>query len=138
MQLRSNPDFMHDDYEMLSRVWRSIEYLCLTPGLRKKYAREVGIGTVPQHQISPNFSSGAYLGEVELEKSAITLKYKHVRYGRGKDMVSEIGCLPLQSRDKTKIIPNQPYETTLYCYKHMVIFMFKSYCSAQFNRVNRY
>ena len=55
MQLRSNPDFMHDDFEMFSRVWRSIEYLCLTPGLRKKYAREVGIRTVPQHQISPNF-----------------------------------------------------------------------------------
>ena len=75
MQLRSNPDFMHGDFEMFSRVWRSIESLCLTSGLRKNYAREVGIRSVPQYQISPIFSSGAYLGEVELEKSTITLKY---------------------------------------------------------------
>ena len=44
----------------------------------------------------------------------------------------------LPSRDVTEIILNQPYATTLYCYNHMVIFMFKSYCSAQFNRVHRY
>ena len=75
MQLRSNPDFMHGDFEMISRVWRPIESLCLTSGLRKKYSREFGIGSVPQYQISPNFSSGAYFGEVEIEKSTITLKY---------------------------------------------------------------
>ena len=45
---------MHDDFEMFIRVRRSIEYLCLTFGLRKNYAREVGIRTVPQYQICLN------------------------------------------------------------------------------------
>ena len=76
MQVRSNPDFMHGDFEMFNRVWCSIESLYLTSGLRKNYAREVGIRSLPQYQISPNFfSSGAHLGEVEIEKSTITLKY---------------------------------------------------------------
>ena len=75
MQLRSNPDFVHGDFEMFSRVWRSIESLCLTSGLRKYFAREVSIRSVPQYQISPNFFSMAYLREVEIKKSTITLKY---------------------------------------------------------------
>ena len=71
MQLRSNPDFMHGDFETFSRVWRSIESLYLTSGLRKKYAREVGIWI----KLVRIFSSGAHLGEVEIGKSPITLKY---------------------------------------------------------------
>ena len=42
-------DFMHGDFEMFSRVWRSIESLFLTSGLRKNYAKEVGIRSVPQY-----------------------------------------------------------------------------------------
>ena len=53
-------------------------------------------------------------------------------------IIEEFGCLPIPSQDMTEIILNQPYATTLYCYKHMVIFMFKSYCSAQLNRVHSY
>ena len=76
MQLRSNPDFMHGDFEIFSRVCRSIEPLCLTSGLRKNYAREVSIRSVPQYQIRPIFfSSGAYLREVKIERSTNTLKY---------------------------------------------------------------
>ena len=75
MQLRFNPDFMHGDFEMFSRVWRSLESLFLTSGLRKNYAREVGIRSVQQYQISPNFLFWDLLGKVELQKSAITLKY---------------------------------------------------------------
>ena len=67
MQLSSNADFMHGDFYMFSRVWRSIESLCLTSGLRKNYAREVGIRRVPQYQISPIFLFWAYLGEVKIE-----------------------------------------------------------------------
>ena len=76
MQPRSNPDFMQGDFEMFSRVWRSLESLCLTSGLRKKLCKRGR-----QYEVFLNikkvriFSSGAYLGEVELEKSAITLKY---------------------------------------------------------------
>ena len=88
MQLRSNPDFMHGDFEMFSRVWRSIESLFLTSGLRKNYAREVGIRSVPQYQISPKFLFWAYLGEVELEKSAITLKY-----ATDAEKISEYTCI---------------------------------------------
>ena len=75
MQLRSNPDYIHSDFEMFSRVWRSIESLCLTSGLWKNYAREVGIRVFLNIKLVRFFSFGAYLGEVNIEKSTITLKY---------------------------------------------------------------
>ena len=81
--LRSNPDFMHDDFEMFSRDRRSIEYLCLTSGLRKNYAREVGIRTVPQYQISPNF---LFWGPFRGGRTRKIAHYAKIRYGRGKDM----------------------------------------------------
>ena len=83
MQLRSNPDFMHGDFEMFSRVWRSIESLCLTLGLRKNYAREVGIRSVPQYQISPNF---LFWGLFRGGRTRKIDHYAKIRYGRGKDM----------------------------------------------------
>ena len=83
MQLRSNPDFMHGDFEMFSCVWRSIESLCLTSGLRKNYVREVGIQSVPQYQISPNFLfwclfRGGWNWKID--------HYAKIRHGRGKDI----------------------------------------------------
>ena len=83
MQLRSNPDFMHGDFEMFSRVWRSIESLCLTLGLRKNYARDVGIRSIPQYQISPNFLFWGLFRGVRNRKID---HYAKIRYGRGKDM----------------------------------------------------
>ena len=83
MQLRSNPDFMHGNFEMFSRVWRSIESLCLTLGLRKNYARDVGIRSVPQYQISPNFLFWGLFRGVRNRKID---HYAKIRYGRGKDM----------------------------------------------------
>ena len=79
MQLRSNPDFMHGDFETFSRVWRSIESLCLTSGLRKKYSREVGIWTVPQYQISPNF---LFWGPFREGRNRQIAHYAKIRYGR--------------------------------------------------------
>ena len=88
MQLRSNPDFMHGDFEMFSRVWRSIESLCLTSGLRKNYAREVGIRSVPQYQISPNFLFwGLFRGGGRNRKIDHNAK---IRYGRGKDIQTNV------------------------------------------------
>ena len=84
MQLRSNPDFMHGDFEMFSRVWRSIESFCLTLGLRKNYARDVGIRSVPQYQISPNFLFWGIFRGVRNRKID---HYAKIRYGRGKDIV---------------------------------------------------
>ena len=75
MQLRSNPDFMHGDFEMFSRVWRSIESLFLTSGLRKIMQERSVYEVILNIKKVRIFSSGAYLGEVELEKSAIPLKY---------------------------------------------------------------
>ena len=83
MQLRSNPDFMQDDFEMFSHVWRSIETLCLTSGLRKNYVREVGVRTVPQYQISPNF---LFWGLFRGGRNRKIAHYAKLRYGRGKDM----------------------------------------------------
>ena len=83
MQLRSNPDFMHGDFEMFSRVWRSIEPLCLTAGLRKNYAREVGIRRFPIYQISPNF---LFWGLLRGGRNRKFDHYAKIRYGRGKDM----------------------------------------------------
>ena len=83
MQLRSNPDFMHGDFEMFSRVWRSIESLFLTSGLRKNYAREVGIQSVPQYQISPNFLFWGIFRGGQTRKIG---HYAKLRYGRGKDI----------------------------------------------------
>ena len=83
MQLRSNPDFMHGDFEMFSRVWRSIESLFLTSGLRKNYAREVGIRSVPQYQISPNF---LFWGRFRGGRTRKIGHYAKKRYGRGKDI----------------------------------------------------
>ena len=83
MQLRSNPDFMHGDFEMFSRVWRSIESLFLTSGLRKNYAREVSIRSVPQYQISPNF---LFRGLVRGGRTRKIGHYAKIRYGRGKDI----------------------------------------------------
>ena len=87
MQPRSNPNFMHGDFEKFSRVWRSIESLFLTLGLRKDYAREVGIRSVPQYQISPNFLFWGLFRGGRTRKSAITLKYAT---GRGKDIATSI------------------------------------------------
>ena len=83
-QLRSNPDFMHRDFEKLSRVWRSIESLCLTSGLRKNHAREIGIQSVLQYQISPNFLfwglfRGCWNRKIDY--------YAKLHYGRGKDIL---------------------------------------------------
>ena len=75
MQLRSNPDFMHGDFETFSRVWRSIESLCLTSGLRKIMQEKSAYGLFLNIKVVRIFSSGANLGEVEIEKSSITLKY---------------------------------------------------------------
>ena len=83
MRLRSNPDFMHGDFEMFSRVWRSIESLCLTSGLRKNYAREVGIRSVPLYQISPNFLFWCLFRGGRNRKIG---HYAKLRYGRGKDI----------------------------------------------------
>ena len=83
MQPRSNPDFMHGDFEMFSRVWRSIESLSLTSGLRKNYAREVGIRSVPQYQISPNF---LFWGPFRGGRNRKIDHYAKIRYGRGKDI----------------------------------------------------
>ena len=82
-QPRSDPDFMHGDFEMCSRVWRSIESLCLTSGLRKNYAREVGIRSIPQYQISPNF---LFWGPFRGGRNRKIDHYAKIRYGRGKDM----------------------------------------------------
>ena len=76
MQLRSNPDLMHGDFEMFSRVLRSIESLFLTSGLRKNYAKEVGIRSVPQYQMNPNFLFwGLFRAGRNRKKWTITLKY---------------------------------------------------------------
>ena len=83
MQPRSNPDFMHGDFEMFSRVWRSIESLFLTSGLRKNFAREVGTRSVPQYQISPNF---LFWGLFRGGRTRKIGHYDKIRYGRGKDM----------------------------------------------------
>ena len=80
MQLRSDPDFMHGDFEMFSRVWRSIESLCLTSGLRKNYRSEVGIRSVPHYQISPNF---LFLG---LFRGGRNRKIDHCAKIRGMDI----------------------------------------------------
>ena len=86
MQRRSNPDFMHGDFKMFSRVWRSIESLFLTSGLRKNYTIEVGIRSVPQYQISPNFLfSGLFRGG----RTRKIGHYAKIRYGRGKDMQAD-------------------------------------------------
>ena len=74
---------MHGDFEMFSRVWRSIESLCLTLGLRKNYARDVGIRSIPQYQISPNFLFWGLFRGVRNRKID---HYAKIRYGRGKDM----------------------------------------------------
>ena len=83
MQLRSIPDFMHGDFDMFSHVWRSIESLCLTSGLRKNYAREVGIRSVPQYQISSNF---LFWGLLRGGRNREIGHYAKIRYGREKDM----------------------------------------------------
>ena len=83
MQLRFNPDCMHGDFETFSRVWRSIESLYLTSGLRNNYASEVGIWTVPQYQISPNF---LFFGPFKGGRNRKIAHYAKIRYGRGKDM----------------------------------------------------
>ena len=83
MQLRSNPDFMHDDFEMFSRVRHSIEYLCLTSGLRKQYSREVGIRIVPQYQISPNY---LFWGLFRGGRTRKIAHYAEIRYRCGKNM----------------------------------------------------
>ena len=83
MQPRSNPDFMHGDFEMFSLVWRSTESLILTSRLRKNYAREVGIRSVPQYQISPNF---LFWGLFRGGRTRKIGHYAKIRYGRGKDI----------------------------------------------------
>ena len=83
MQLRSNPDFRHGDFEMFSRVWRSIESLFLTSGLRKNYAREFGIRSVPQYQKSPNL---LFWGLFRGGRTRKIGHYAKIRYGRGKDI----------------------------------------------------
>ena len=90
MQLRSNPDFMHGDFEMFSRVWRSIESLCLTLGLRKNYARDVGIRSIPQYQISSNFLFWGLFRGVRNRKID---HYAKIRYGRGKDIHPSSGSV---------------------------------------------
>ena len=72
---------MHGDFEIFSRVWRSIESLC--PGLRKNYAREVGIRSLPQYQISPNF---LFWGLFRGGRNRKIDHYAKIRYGRGKDI----------------------------------------------------
>ena len=84
MQLRSNPDFMRGDFKMFSRVWRSIESLCLTPGLRKNYARELSIRSVPQYHISPNF---LFWGPFRGGQNRKIDHYANIRYRRGKDII---------------------------------------------------
>ena len=83
MQPRSNPDFMQGDFEIFSRVWCSIESLCLTSGLRKNYAREVGIRSVPQYNKSPNF---LFWGLFRGGRTRKIGHYAKIRYGRGKDI----------------------------------------------------
>ena len=76
MQLRSNLDFVQGDFEMFSRVWRSIESLSLISGLLKKNMQETSVyEDFLSIKLVLNFSSGAYLGEIKLEKLTITLKY---------------------------------------------------------------
>ena len=78
---------MHGDFEMFSRVWRSIESLFLTSGLRKNYAREVGIRSVPQYQISPNFLFWGLFRGGQTRKIG---HYAKIRYGRGKDIQPKV------------------------------------------------
>ena len=59
MQLRSNPDFMHGDFEMFSRVLRSIESLCLTSGLRKNMQERLAYEVYLNIKLVRIFSSGA-------------------------------------------------------------------------------
>ena len=96
-QPRSDTDFMHGDFEMCSRVWRSIESLCLTSGLRKNYAREVGIRSVPQYQISPHF---LFWGPFRGGRNRKIDHYAKIRYGRGKVMTQFqcINLVPLPKR----------------------------------------
>ena len=102
MQLRSNPDFMHGDFEMFSRVWRSIESLFLTSGLRKNYAREVGIRSVPRYQISPNF---LFWGLFRGSRTRKIGHYAKIRYGRGKD-IDIISCnFLLEVFGQYKLVP---------------------------------
>ena len=75
MQLRSNPDFMQGDFEMFSRVWGSIESLCLTSGLRKIMQERLAYEVYLNIKLVWIFSYGDHLGEVEIEKSTISLKY---------------------------------------------------------------
>ena len=120
MQLRSNPDFMQDDFEMFSRVWRSIKTLCLTSGLRKNYAREVGIRTIPQYQISPNF---LFWGLFRGGRNRKIAHYAGIRYGRGKDMW-------FYSQPKYKSL-----SCILYCAQER---MSKRYRIAQLSMINIY
>ena len=89
-----HPDFMHDYFEMFSRVRRSIEVLCLTSGLRKNYTREVGIRTVPRYQIRPNFLFWGLLRGGRTRKIA---HYAKIRYGRGKDIEKKVKTLKFSS-----------------------------------------
>ena len=67
---------MHGNFEMFSRVWRSIEPIC-TEKLCERSAFEDFL-SIKLVRIS---SSGAYLGKVELEKD----HYAVILYGRGED-----------------------------------------------------
>ena len=90
IQLRSKPDFMHGDFEMFSRVWRSVESLCPTSDLRKNYAREVGIRSVPQYHVSPNF---LFWGLFRASRNRKLDHYAKILHRRGKDIVCVSVCV---------------------------------------------
>ena len=73
--LLSNPDFLHGDFQMLIRVWRSIEFLKQISALRENHTKEDAVWGFPQYKISQICSSEACLGKVELEKFNSRLKY---------------------------------------------------------------
>ena len=53
-QLRSKPGFVHSDFATFSRLWCTKLSLCLTSGLRKNYATEVGVRSFHEYQIISN------------------------------------------------------------------------------------
>ena len=75
MQLGSNPDFMHCDFEMFSRLWRSIESCIWHLGYEKNMQERSVYELSLNIKLVRIFSSGTYSGDVEIEKSPITLNY---------------------------------------------------------------
>ena len=110
---------MHGDFGMFSRVWRSIESLCLTSGLRKNYAREVGIRSVPQYQISPNF---LFWGLLRGGRNRKFDYYAKIRYGRGKDIYCNIQLLYTYMLSMSRVVMDaDSYRPVLDAKVHVVL-----------------